>query len=101
MRDTQRDIDAFIDQVHKPVEQIEVRRHRRVGVEEVIEDRAQYPLAASDRRRQSKRAARRRSLACGQNIGLLEISEHAPASGGVALAGFAQFDKARRAMEKL
>ena len=38
--------DAFINQVHNPVEQIEVRRHSRIGVEKVIEYRKQYLLAA-------------------------------------------------------
>jgi hypothetical protein len=35
------------------------------------------------------------------DIGLLEIGQHAPAGYGVALAGFAQLDRAGRAMEKL
>jgi hypothetical protein len=58
MRNAQRDIDALIDQVHGPVDQIEPRRHRRIGVEKIVQDRTQYLLAADDWRRQSKRAAR-------------------------------------------
>jgi hypothetical protein len=64
MRDAQSDVDAFIDQVHRPVEQIELRRHRRIGVEKGIQDRTQHLLATDDRRRQGKSAARCRSLAC-------------------------------------
>ena len=101
MRNSQRGIDAFIDQVHKPVEHIEVRRHHRIGVEKAVQYRTQHLLAAGDRRRHGKDAARGRSLACRQDISLLEIGQHAPAGGGVALAGFAQLDQACRAMEKL
>ena len=46
MRNSQRGIDAFIDQVHKPVEHIEVHRHRRIGVEKVIQNRMQHLLAS-------------------------------------------------------
>jgi len=101
MRNSQRGIDAFIDQVHKPVEHIEVHRHRRIGVEKVIQNRMQHLLAAGDRRRHGKGAARGRSLACRQDIGLLEIGQHAPAGGGIALAGLAQLDQACRAVEQL
>jgi hypothetical protein len=58
MRNTQGDIDAFIDQVHRPVEQMEPRRHRRIGVEKIIQDRTQHLLAAEDWRRKGKSAAR-------------------------------------------
>ena len=90
MRNTQGGIDALIDQVHRPVEQMEPRRHRRIGVEKGIQDRTQHLLAADERRRQGKSAARGRSLTRRQDIGLFEIGQHAPAGGGIALAGFAQ-----------
>ncbi len=43
--DAKRDVDALLDQVDRAVEQQELCRHRRVGVEERIEDRTQDHLA--------------------------------------------------------
>jgi hypothetical protein len=38
--DAQRDVKAFVDQVHRPIEQQKARGHRRVSVQEGIEDRS-------------------------------------------------------------
>ena len=40
LADAERGIEAFVDQVHRPIEQQEARGHRRVGVQEGIEDRS-------------------------------------------------------------
>ena len=43
--DAQRGVKTLIDQVHRPVEQQEPRRHGRVSVQEGVEDRPQHDLA--------------------------------------------------------
>ncbi len=40
MRNSQGDIDAFINEVHGPVEHIELRRYCRIGVEKGIQNRS-------------------------------------------------------------
>src|SRR6266446_3872584 len=101
MPNTQGGIDAFIDQVYRPVEQQELCRHRRKGVEKVVQDRTQHLLAAENGRCEGKSAARARPLACRQHIGLIETGQQASAGGSIALADFAQLVRACRAMEKL
>ena len=100
MRDAQRDIDAFIDQVDRPVEQIESRRHRLMFVHEGVEHRPQDIFAGDDRRGKRQRAARRRAFAAGDNVGLLEIDQDAAAGGDIALAGLAQLERAGGAMKQ-
>ncbi len=101
MRDAQREIDAFIDQVDRPVEQIESHRHHRMLVHEGVEHRPQDIFARNDRRRKRERAARRRAFAAGDNVGFLEIDQHAAAGGGVALACLAQLERTGGAMKQL
>lgn len=101
MADTQCDINAFIDQVHRPVEQRKFRGYRRKRVQEVIQDRAQNLLAAKHRRRQGERATRHRFSARRHEVGLLEVGQQAPADGRITHAGFAQPAGACCAMEKL
>ena len=100
MRDAQRDVDAFVDQVDLAVEQIEPHRHGRMFVHESVEHRPQDIFAGDDRRGQRQRAARGRAFAGRSDIGLLEIDQHAAAGGGVALAGLAQFERAGGAMKQ-
>ena len=52
-------------------------------------------------RRQRQRAARRRPLAGGDDVGLLEFGQHPSAGRGIALAGLAQLDRPRRPMQQL
>ncbi len=74
MRNSQGDIDAFINEVHGPVEHIELRRHRRIGIEKGIQDWTQHLFATENRRRQAKSATRGRSLARREDFGLLKVT---------------------------
>ena len=100
MRDAQRDVDAFVDQVDRPVEQIEPHRYHRILVHEGVEHRPQNVFAGNDRRGKRERAARRRAFAAGNNVGFLEIDQHAAAGGDIAFAGFAQLERAGGAMKQ-
>ena len=51
-------------------------------------------------RRQRQRAARRRPFTAGQDVGLLKFGEHPPAGRRITLAGLAQLDRPRRAMQQ-
>jgi hypothetical protein len=100
MRDAQRNVDAFIDQVDWPVKQIELCRYHRIFVHEGVEHRPQDIFAGDDGRGEGKRAARGRAFASGCDVGLLEIDQHAAAGGDIALAGLAQLERACRAMKQ-
>jgi hypothetical protein len=97
----QREVDAFIDQVHRPVEQQKPRGNRRTGIEEGVEDRSQHHLSRQHGRRERQRAARRRPVARGDGIGLFEFSQDPSARCRIAFTGLAQFDRPRRAVQKL
>ena len=99
--DAKRDVKTLIDQVHRPVEQQEPRRHGRVSIKKGVENRPQHHLARYDRGRQRERAARRGPFAAGQDVGLLEFGEDVPAGRRIALADLAQLDRSRRAMQQL
>ena len=45
MADAQRDVKTLIDQVHRPVEQQQPRRHGRVSIQEGVENRPQHHFA--------------------------------------------------------
>ena len=100
MRDAERDVDALVDQIHRPVEQDEPRRHRLIFVHEGFEDRPQNIFAGDDGRGQGQRAARRRAFAAGDEIGLLEFDEDAAARRDIALAGLAQLERPRGAVKQ-
>ena len=62
MRNSQGDVDAFIDETDGSIEEVQPRRHRRVRIHEGIKYGTQHDLTRENRRRQRKRTARRRSL---------------------------------------
>src|SRR5258705_7855346 len=100
MRDAERNVDALIDQVYRPVEKIEPHRDSPVFVHEGVDHRSQDIFACDHRRGEGQRAARRRTFAGRKDVGFLEIDQYAAASGGIALARLAQFERTRRAMKQ-
>ena len=100
MGDAQRDVDAFVDQVDRPIEQIELGGDPVMRVEEVIEDRAQDLRSAHHGGRQGQQSARRGALAGDGNFGVFEIGKHAPAHRRVARTRLAQAQRAGGAMKQ-
>ncbi len=100
MRNAERHVDALIDQVHGPVEKIELHRHCLVFVHEGVDERSQDVFARDHRRGKGQRAPRRRPFTGRNNVGFLEIDQYAAAGSGIALARLAQFERAGRAMKQ-
>src|ERR1700737_2547227 len=101
MCDAERNVDAFVDQVYRPVDKMEPHRYSWIFVHEGVKDRPQDIFAGDDRRSNGQRSARGRPFAGRNDVSLLKIDQNAAARGGVTLTGLAQFERPRRAMKKL
>ncbi len=92
MRDAQCDVNAFVDQAHRPVEQLQADGDLRIALDEVVEDGAQHILTGGDRRCDREQAAGRRAFVGHQHVRFFEFSQDAPAGRRIALASLAQLD---------
>ena len=101
MGDAQGDVDALVDQVDGPVQQEEAGRNGRMEIEEIVDDRPQYLLAADRRRRNGQHPAGRGAFARGEHVGLLQLDQHPPTGSRVALARFAQLERPGGSMQQL
>jgi hypothetical protein len=97
----QRDVDAFVDQIHLTIDEKQPDRHRRIFVHEGIDHRPYQVFPGDDGRGQRQDPAGRRAFAAGRNIRFLEVDQHAPAGDYVALARLAQFQGACSPMQQL
>jgi len=99
MRDAHGHVDPFVDEIDRTIEQMQTHGHGRILSDELVEDGPQEILTCGDGRREREHAARRGALACNEQVGFFEIGQDATARYGVAFAGFAELDRARRAMQ--
>ncbi len=98
--DAQCEVDALIDQADDAVEQQQPDLNLGLLVEEGVDQRAQQTRPGDNRRCQSEKAARRGAFARRLQLSLLQIGEHAPAGGGIALSGLGEPDHPRGAIEQ-
>ena len=97
---TQGDIDPFVDKISVAVEQDEVHRNGREGVEIGVDDGTKDLFAADRRCGQRERPSWGGAVTRGGHLRLLDIDENAAAGGRITLADLAQLDRAGGAMKE-
>ena len=98
--DADRGIEPLLDQVDRPVEQHQPRRHVGKGAQELGHDRQHMQPPEQHRRRDGELAARRAPLPGRRLLDLGQVREHAPRAAEEALAHVGQADRARGAVEQ-
>lgn len=98
--DADRDVDALLDEVHRPVDEQRAGGHRRVGVEVVGEDRQDVEPPEQHRGGDRERAGHHAGVARRRGLGLGDLDEDAPALLDVAAPGLGEPHRAGGAGEQ-
>jgi hypothetical protein len=99
--DAHRDVDALLDEVARPIGQVELAEHRRISGEEVAHQRRHLAPSEQTRRGDHEAPGRGAGLGAGGAIGLVDGGQDAPRALQIARPGVGQRDLARRALQKL
>ena len=91
--DADRDVNPLFDEIYNPVEQEEARLHGGIGVQKRVENGPHVELSQSQRRRDREQPARLLLPPRGVALGLVERTQHGPASLQIGLAELGQFKR--------
>jgi hypothetical protein len=100
MRDPNRNVDAFVEQIDDAVDEQRARGHPRVTLEELEQDRGHIHAPEQHRRRDGELAARLARTAGGRGFSVLDFAEDALAVREKARACFGHANRARRSMQQ-
>src|SRR6266850_8393842 len=100
MRDPDRDVDVFFQQIDDAVDEQRARGNTRVAFEKLEQDRRHIHAPEQDRRRYRELPARLERATGGCGFGLFDFAENALAVREKARPCFGEADRARRSMQQ-